>query len=150
MNSVADSLAEDEASTRPVDDDVRLPTYCAVNLRNIWRMAIVEIGVCYHDKGEEVPDGWETLATSVSGEFSGNVNAGLSYNTSIVFKRRGSTGRPDHITDIMLIYKSMSKIPAGYELVTKTVSQRRDGRGFDANLNRGTYSSLYICYSRNS
>ena len=139
-----DYESDDSAETgqRPA-----LPTYCAVNLRNIWRSAIVELGVLYHDKGESLPDGWEQLP--------GDVSAGHgTYNTSIIFKRRGSTGRPDHITDLQLVYKGMSKVPPGYTTITKTISYTHPSSvnpcSYDANLNRGTYSSLYLCYKRNS
>lgn len=63
------------------------------------KQAIVEIGIVFTDKGEKVPEGYEVLSKTVSGDFDADLNAGLSsYETLIVFKRRGSTGRPDHIT----------------------------------------------------
>jgi hypothetical protein len=95
------------------------------------------VAVCYNDKSETPPDGWEVVP--------GNVSSNLAYNTSLLVKRRGSSGRPDHITDLVLVYKSVSKIPEGYTAITKTVTGKHD-----ASLNRGTYSSLVLCYTRAS
>ena len=83
----------------------------------------------------------------MSGVHDANLNSGLyTYNTSIVFKRRGSTGRPDHITDIILVSKSFGRIPEGYHVLSKTVSFKHE-----ASLSRGTYGrTLYLCFKRNS
>ena len=143
------SLASDlDEYVSPVSDEGKdVPQYCAVSLRNMWRMAIVEIGIVFHDKGEKVPDGYEVLTRTISGEHEADLNAGLSsYKTSIVFKRRGSGGRPDHITDIQLVTWSSSKAPPGYTVLKNTVSL-----SYDASLSRGTYgNNMYLCYKRNS
>ena len=107
---------------------------------------IADVSVVLRDQDEAVPNGWDVLECTVSGENSGNCNQGSKGRKMFLAYRRCESADDVPITDLGVHYASTPEaVPPRYTVVRKSVTGQ-----YSADLNLGTGAGQIYLVTRKS